>query len=105
MMVDSRGTQGCVRHDREHHVFELLDQQQQVIGELNYMEVQLPGGTAAWNLVHTGVRPQYRGQGLGAVLVAHAVDAALRAERKIIPTCPYVRVWLRKHPEYQSLTY
>lgn len=91
-----------IRHDADGQVFELLDGDQ-VIGELNYLEAHRANGEPAWNLIHTGVRPDYRNQGLASDLVRRAMDEAREHGLKIIPTCPYIRVWLRKNADYQSL--
>jgi hypothetical protein len=50
-------------------------------------------------LVHTGVPPELNGHGLGGKLVQAAVDAAEREGRTIVPSCPFARAWLEKHPE------
>ncbi|MDO5618158.1 GNAT family N-acetyltransferase [Kocuria sp.] len=102
-MTQIPDTSFSVRHNPAGQVFELLHEDQ-VIGELNYQEAQLADGSPAWNLIHTGVRPEYRNQGLAAQLVRAAMDAAAAADRKVIPTCPYIRIWLRKNTDYQHLT-
>jgi predicted GNAT family acetyltransferase len=50
-------------------------------------------------LVHTGVPDELGGQGLGGVLVQHAVDVAAADGLTVRPECPYARAWLEKHPE------
>ncbi|NKE08408.1 MULTISPECIES: GNAT family N-acetyltransferase [Kocuria] len=102
-MTQIPDTTFSLRHDSAGSVFELLDGDQ-VIGELNYQEANLASGAPAWNLIHTGVRPEYRNQGLAAELVRFTMDAAAEAGFKVIPTCPYIRVWLRKNSDYQHLT-
>jgi predicted GNAT family acetyltransferase len=54
-------------------------------------------------LVHTEVDPALEGQGLGERLVAGAL-ADLRARgRKLVPLCPFVRAYLRRHPDQGDL--
>jgi uncharacterized protein len=54
-------------------------------------------------LVHTEVDPAFAGQGLGERLVA-AVLADLRARGlKLVPLCPFVRAYLRRHPDQADL--
>jgi len=54
-------------------------------------------------LVHTEVDPAFAGQGLGEQLVAGAL-ADLRARGlKLVPLCPFVRVYLRRHPDQAVL--
>lgn len=50
-------------------------------------------------LIHTEVLPGYEGRGVAARLVRWALDDARRRGRLVIPTCPYVRSYLDKHPE------
>lgn len=102
-MAYSPGTTYSVRHDRDGAVFELLDGDQ-MVGELNYQQATLANGAPAWNLIHTGVRPEYRNQGLAAFLVREVMGTAAEADRKVIATCPYIRLWLRKNPDYQHMT-
>ena len=54
-------------------------------------------------LVHAEVDPALAGQGLGERLVAGAL-ADLRARgRKLVPLCPFVRAYLRRHPDQADL--
>jgi predicted GNAT family acetyltransferase len=50
-------------------------------------------------LVHTEVDPAFEGQGLGARLVAGALGDLRARGRKLVPLCPFVRAYLRRHPE------
>jgi uncharacterized protein len=54
-------------------------------------------------LIHTEVDPAVEGRGLGSRLVAGAL-ADLRSRRlKVVPLCPFVADYLRRHPEQQDL--
>ena len=54
-------------------------------------------------LVHTGVPRELRGSGL-AVELAHAAFEYARANKlSVIPACPFVGRYLKRHPEYQTL--
>ena len=50
-------------------------------------------------LVHTEVRPEYAGRGLGSKLVRFALDDARRRGLRVIAICPYVQDYLTRHPE------
>jgi uncharacterized protein len=52
---------------------------------------------------HTGVPPQYRGQGIAEKLVATAMADARDKGHKIVPVCSYVAVQFRRHPEWADL--
>ena len=51
-------------------------------------------------LVHTDVDPAYEGQGLGSVLVKGALDDLRERGVRAVPLCPFVRAYIRRHPEY-----
>jgi predicted GNAT family acetyltransferase len=51
-------------------------------------------------LVHTDVDSAYEGQGLGSVLVKGALDDLRERDVRAIPLCPFVRAYIRRHPEY-----
>lgn len=67
------------------------------IGEESYVDVG-----ADRVLYHTVVSEDYAGQGLASRLVRAVVDDAVAAGRRIVPVCPYVAAWLKKHPEYDE---
>lgn len=50
-------------------------------------------------LVHTGVPDDMAGQGVGGLLVEAALDRARRENLQVVPLCPFVRSWLRRHPD------
>lgn len=52
---------------------------------------------------HTGVPDAFRGQGIGARLVARGVEDARKAGRKIIPLCPFAAAQFRRHPEWADV--
>jgi predicted GNAT family acetyltransferase len=54
-------------------------------------------------LVHTDVAPAYEGRGLGAALVAGALEDLRRRKLSVVPLCPFVRAYIDRHPEYADL--
>ena len=56
-----------------------------------------------WDLVHTHALPAARGTGIASRLVRFALDRARAEGVRIIPSCPYLPVWLDRHPDYQDL--
>jgi uncharacterized protein len=52
---------------------------------------------------HTEVLPEYEGRGLGSKLAAFALDEVRRRGLHVIPACPFIAAFLRKHPEYRDL--
>lgn len=70
-------------------------------GELaGYAEYRTRPGRIVFT--HTVVDPQFEGKGIGSALVKTAVRDAVANELRILPTCPFVRTWLKRHPEYQA---
>jgi predicted GNAT family acetyltransferase len=60
-------------------------------------------GSDVLELYSTYVPPGDRGHGIAARLVQAAVEYARTEGLRIIPTCWYVAVWLRRHPEHADL--
>jgi predicted GNAT family acetyltransferase len=86
-----------VRDNPEELRYELLDEGK-VVGEILYR--RHPDRIV---LVHTEVSPALEGQGLASRLVAGALDD-IRAKRlRVVPICPFVRSYVRHHPEYEDL--
>jgi len=53
---------------------------------------------------HTEVDPAFEGHGIGSSLIkASLADVRAKGERNVIPTCPFYRSYLTKHPEYDDL--
>jgi len=52
---------------------------------------------------HTEVDTDYAGQGLGAHLTRFALDDVRASGGRIVPMCPYVTAYLRKHHEYDDI--
>jgi uncharacterized protein len=55
------------------------------------------------DLQHTGVPAGERGHGVAAALAAAAFDYARRHGLRVVPTCPFVRVWLERHPDQRDI--
>ena len=55
-------------------------------------------------LVHTDVDPANEGQGLGSVLAKGALDDLRERGVRAVPLCPFVRAYIRRHPEYAPVS-
>lgn len=60
-------------------------------------------GATKWIADHTGVPDAYAGRGIAGQLARALVREARAAGVKIVPLCPYVAAWFRKHPEEADL--
>jgi predicted GNAT family acetyltransferase len=83
--------------DPDRHRFDLRSGEE-VIGFLDY---QL--ATSVIALVHIEVDEAHNGQGHAATLARSALDEARSRGLRVVPTCPYVASYVRKHPEYADL--
>lgn len=54
-------------------------------------------------LVHTEVDDAFQGSGVGDSLVALTLDDLRSRSAVVVPTCPFVAAWLRRHPDYEDL--
>lgn len=69
-----------------------------MVGEIRYRRA--PDTVA---LVHTEVLPSLEGGGFGARLVAAALDDIRTRGLRVVPICPFVRSYIRRHPDYADL--
>lgn len=53
--------------------------------------------------VHTEIDDAYEGQGLGGKLVDFALADVRERELDVLPFCPFVNEYIRRHPEYAEL--
>lgn len=69
----------------------------QADGEVAVLVYQLKGDRLV--LIHTGVPEALEGRGMGSRLVSAAIDEAKRRGLTIVPVCPFVTGWLKRHPD------
>jgi predicted GNAT family acetyltransferase len=53
--------------------------------------------------LHTEIKPDYSGQGLGSQLVRYALDDVRKMGLAALPYCPFVRRFIAEHEEYLDL--
>jgi predicted GNAT family acetyltransferase len=66
-----------------------------------FVEYQLSDGRI--DLIHTVVRDEFEGKGIGGTLVKHALDTARERGLRVTPTCPFVADYIDRHPAYADL--
>jgi predicted GNAT family acetyltransferase len=81
--------------------------------ELHRYEIRVDGKVAGFvryvrhpdhlDLVHTEIGPAFEGRGLAAKLVAGVLADVRAAGGRIVPSCPYVAAYLKKHPDQADL--
>ena len=55
------------------------------------------------DLVHTEVDEQFEGRGYASALARAALDYARANKLKVVASCPFVKKYLERHPEYADL--
>lgn len=54
-------------------------------------------------LIHTEVSDKFQGMGLASELARAVLDSARERGLAVLPYCPYMAGWIRKHPDYRDL--
>jgi predicted GNAT family acetyltransferase len=55
------------------------------------------------DFLHTEVPKELGGRGLAGQLAKAALDYARDAHLRVIPSCPFVKSYIERHPEYEPL--
>ena len=55
------------------------------------------------NFYHTYTPPELRGKGLAKIVVEYAFNYAKKNNLKVIPSCSYVRAFVKRYDEYKDL--
>ena len=71
-------------------------------GHLAVAEYRLEGDRVVFT--HTFVPPELRGRGVAEKLVRTALEEARQEGRRVVPQCSYVALFIRRNPEFRSLT-
>jgi predicted GNAT family acetyltransferase len=53
--------------------------------------------------LHTEVPPELEGRGVASTLAKAALDDARARHQTIVPLCPFVSSYIKRHPEYEEL--
>lgn len=53
--------------------------------------------------LHTEVPEAFRGQGIAQKLAQTGLEFARSERLNVIPLCPFVNAYIKRHPEYQPL--
>ncbi|SRR6266542_3954664 len=85
-----------VRNNRAAQRFEL------VIGD-RLAQIAYAERDGVITFIHTEVPPELEGQGIASRMAHTALEYARERQLRVVPRCPYVAGYIRRHPEYQSL--
>jgi predicted GNAT family acetyltransferase len=65
---------------------------------LAFVVYRLEGNQMAF--LHTEVPAQHGGKGIAAILAKHVLDYAKAQNLQPLVLCPYIKVFVKRHPEY-----
>jgi predicted GNAT family acetyltransferase len=82
--------------NKEAHNFEIF-----VDGERSFIDYQREGDIVY--LLHTEVPEDQSGEGIAATLVENTFAYLEEQNLKAVPSCSYVKVFLRRHPEWNRV--
>lgn len=85
-----------IRHNAAFDRFEVT-----VDGNLCVIDYRQEGGVV--RLTHVGVPRPVGNRGIAAALTQAALDWARAEDLRVVPLCPYVIAWIRRHRDYRSL--
>jgi predicted GNAT family acetyltransferase len=70
-------------------------------GIAGFVQYRLKPGKIVF--IHTEIRNEFEGRGLASVLIHSALDEARARDLKVVPLCPFVARYIKRHPEYRDL--
>ena len=86
-----------IRHNTHRHRFEM-----ETDGKLSVVVYEnVDDETLA--LTHTEVDPSLEGRGIGSELVEGVLQYIEQHNLKIVPLCPFVDVYLKRHPDWNRV--
>ena len=92
-------TQITVRDNPDEQRFEALDDSGELLAISTYRRYD-----DRIVFVHTEVDDDAEGQGVGSDLVRTALDQVREEGLRVVAQCPFVKEWIRRHPDYADLT-
>jgi uncharacterized protein len=54
-------------------------------------------------LIHTGVEPELEGKGAATAVIEKTLDYLEQHNYKLIPLCPLVFAYIKRHPEWKRI--
>ncbi|WEK37216.1 MAG: GNAT family N-acetyltransferase [Candidatus Pseudobacter hemicellulosilyticus] len=73
----------------------------QVEGETAFIEYR--PASDHYTLIHTEVPESLGGKGVGTAIIEKALYYLEQHQLKLIPLCPFVLVYLKRHPEWKRI--
>ncbi|OKL38608.1 GNAT family N-acetyltransferase [Pontibacter flavimaris] len=70
-------------------------------GHTSVIEYKLRPGVMT--VLHTEVPKELEGRGIAGTMTKYTLEHIAANSLQLVPLCPYMRAYLKKHPEYQYL--
>ena len=70
-------------------------------GHVAFLTYRMKGDAIEY--VHSETPPELRDHGYASALAKFALDREKASGRKVIASCPFVRAYAKRHPEYASV--
>jgi predicted GNAT family acetyltransferase len=70
-----------------------------LVARIEYIKAK----SATIYLTHTEVPKQLVGKGVGKALVQQVLEDIKQKELTLVPLCPFVAMYIKRHPEWRSL--
>lgn len=93
----SRNQENTVRNNTADRQFELM-----VDGKLSVIAYVMPDENTIV-FIHTEVPEELEGRGIASRLAKAALEFAKSKGLTVIPLCPFVKSYIRRHPGHQPL--
>ena len=85
-------------------VFEANSERSAAYVECNLIgECEFEVSGTKWIITHTGVRPNYKGQGIAKLLVECVIEEARKNQVKVLPICSYAKKMMIEKEEYKDV--
>jgi len=89
-----------IRHDADQQRIEAVLEDGTVAG---FSEYHRRGESSTYSFTHTEVDDAFEGQGVGGQLARGVMDFARENDVKILPSCTFIRAYMREHEETHDL--
>jgi uncharacterized protein len=70
-------------------------------GAVAFLTYRMKGDAIEY--LHSETPPELRGRGYASAIARFALERDRALGRKVIPTCPFVKTYIERHPEYATL--
>ena len=75
----------------------------EVDGHLAFINYDYAEGEHQIALIHTEAEPELQGTGAAAAVVEKTLQYIKENGKKLLPFCPYIFAYIKKHPEWKAI--